>query len=132
MNRTFLSDCVALYRKTLLEDVVPFWVTYALDPSGAINNCIDDAGNVLSRDRYIWSQGRTLWTFSALFNRVERRKEWLDVARGIANYLYKHGRDDKGRWMYRLDADGNVLERDISIYVDGFVLNGLGEYYKAT
>jgi len=132
MDQFFQNECASLYRKTLLDDVVPFWTTHALDPSGAINNCIDDAGNVLSRDRYLWSQGRVLWTFSALYNRVERRGEWLDIARGIANYLYKHGRDDKGRWMYRLDADGNILERDISIYVDGFVLNGLGEYYEAT
>ena len=34
--------------------------------------------------------------------------------------------------MYLLDKKGNVLEEDISIYVDGFVLNGMGEYYKAT
>lgn len=129
-----ISGCTLqqLYRRTLLEDVVPFWTTHALDPSGAINNCIDDAGVVLSRDRYLWSQGRALWTFSALYNRIEQREEWLDVARGIAGYLYEHGRDDEGRWMYRLDADGNILDRDTSIYVDGFVLNGLGEYYIAS
>ena len=34
--------------------------------------------------------------------------------------------------MYRLDADDNVLERDVSIYVDAFVMNGLSEYYLAT
>lgn len=120
-----------LYRDTLLEDIVPFWLRHALDPSGAINNCLDDDGTVLSRDRYLWSQGRALWTFSALYNRVEQRKEWLDVARGIASYLYEHGRDAEGRWLYRLDADGDVIDWDTSIYVDGFVMNGLGEYYIA-
>lgn len=34
--------------------------------------------------------------------------------------------------MYRLDADGNVVDRDTSIYVDGFVLNGMGEYFIAS
>ena len=48
----------AEYRRTLLADVVPFWLRHALDPSGALNNCLDDAGNVLSRDRYVWSQAR--------------------------------------------------------------------------
>ena len=128
-----LLELAVLYRKTLLEDVIPFWIRHAVDPEdGAINNCIDDAGRVLSRDRYIWSQGRALWTFSALVNRIERREEWLRVARGIVEYLFRHGRDERGRWMYRLDGGENVLERDTSIYVDGFVLNGMSEYYAAT
>ncbi len=122
-----------LYRKTLLEDVVPFWERYTVDPDdGAINNCVDDYGNVLSYDRYLWSQGRALWTFSALYNRVEPRQSWLDIARRVAQYLYSHGRDDSGRWVYRLSKDGEVLDGPISIYVDGFVLNGMGEYYLAT
>ena len=62
-----------LYRRTLLEDVVPFWMTHAVgEESGAIYNCLDDAGNVLSKDRYLWA----LWTFSALYNRVEPAGEW--------------------------------------------------------
>ncbi|MGC8863639.1 MAG: AGE family epimerase/isomerase [Armatimonadota bacterium] len=133
MNNASFRHLAALYRKTLLEDVIPFWTRHAIDPvDGAINNCIDDSGNVLSRDRYLWSQGRALWTFSALVNRIEARREWLRVAHGIAGYLFAHGRDEQGRWMYRLDGDGNVLERVTSIYVDGFVLNGMAEYYRAT
>jgi N-acylglucosamine 2-epimerase len=34
--------------------------------------------------------------------------------------------------MYRLDKEGNVLDRDISIAVDGFVMSGLAEYFVAT
>ena len=121
------------YRSTLLQDVVPFWMRHALGSAdGAINNCLDDAGRMVSLDRYLWSQGRALWTFSALYNRIEQRSEWLQVAHGIAGYLFTHGRDDQGRWVYRLDGDGRVLDGPISLYVDGFVMNGLGEYYRAT
>jgi len=121
------------YRTTLLDQVIPFWMRYSLDPeTGAISNCLDDDGTVLSRDRYLWSQGRALWTFSALYNRVEPRPEWLAVARGLFGYLREHGRDDRGYWMFRLDAEGNVLETDSSIYVDAFVMNGMGEFYLAT
>ncbi|MCL5104318.1 MAG: AGE family epimerase/isomerase [Armatimonadetes bacterium] len=133
MNTLLVDRCAELYRKTLIEDIVPFWMKHAIDKeSGAINNCLDDAGNQLSKDRYLWSQGRALWTFSALYNRIEPRDEWLDVAHGIYRYVSKHGRDLERRWVYRLDAEGNVLDPDISIYVDGFVVNGLGEYYTAT
>lgn len=133
MNQQFIDECSALYRRTLLDDVVPFWMKHAIDREhGAILNCLGDDGAVLSRDRYLWSQGRGLWTFSALYNRIEPRPEWLAVAQGIASYLKTHGRDADGRWLYRLAEDGEVLDWDISIYVDGFVINGLSEYYTAT
>jgi N-acylglucosamine 2-epimerase len=128
-----LQDYGQVYRRVLLDEVVPFWMGYSLgSEDGALNNCLDDDGRLLSSDRFLWSQGRALWTFSALYNRVERRDEWLDVARGIAGYLYTHGRDDQGKWLYRLDSEGCVIQADDSIYVDGFVMNGLGEYYVAS
>lgn len=130
---SFFSILKKQYIKTLLYDVVPFWMTYAVgSKDGAINNCVDDSGRIISTNRYLWSQGRALWTFSALYNKVEKKQEWLDVADGIFNYLCNHGRDEEGYWMYLLDDKGNIIERDISIYVDGFILNGLGEYFIAT
>lgn len=112
---------------------MPFWMRHGVDRDhGALLNCLDDSGQVLSRDRYLWSQGRGLWTFSALYNRIEPRREWLEVAHGIARYLQNNGRDSDGRWLYRLSEDGEVLDRDISIYVDGFVINGMSEYFLAT
>ncbi|WP_428938598.1 AGE family epimerase/isomerase [Fontivita pretiosa] len=129
----FIAHCRRLYRKTLLEDVVPFWLRHGIDRQyGGIGNLLDDAGNVTGTDKWLWSQGRALWTFSALCNRIERRAEWLAFADHIFQYLRTHGRDEQGRWMFRLDKNGNVLDRDISIYVDGFVLAGMTEYYAAT
>ena len=125
-NRQVLNELLNLYENTLLNDVVPFWIKYSIDESGAINNCLDDSGKLLSKDRYLWSQGRALWTFSALYNRFELCKEWLDIAHGLFNYLSENGRDSNGKWMYLLDKKGNVLEEDISIYVDGSVLKWHG------
>jgi N-acylglucosamine 2-epimerase len=128
-----MPDWLHLYRKTLLEDVVPFWLRHGIDKQyGGIGNLLDDAGNVTGHDKYLWSQGRALWTFSALCNRIERRPEWLAFADHIFDYLRSHGRDEQGRWVFRLNKDGNVLDGDISIYVDGFVLAGMTEYYLAT
>ena len=84
-------------------------------------------GTVLCRDRYIWSQGQALWTFSALYNRIEPRQEYLRAADGLFRYLSENGRDKTGKWMYLLDENGTVRETDTSIYVDGFVLAGMTE-----
>ena len=111
-----LDSCLKLYRKTLLDDVVPFWLRHGIDKQyGGISNLLDDAGNVLGTDKYLWSQGRALWTFSALCNRIERRPEWLAFADHIFNYLRSHGRDEQGRWVFRLDRDGKQLDGNISI-----------------
>lgn len=123
----------AFYRRTLLENVMPFWMKHGFDEQyGGISNILDDEGRVLGHDKYLWSQGRALWTFSALYNRVEKRAEWLHFADHIYHYLSTHGRDERGYWMYRLDKEGRILDRDISIAVDGFVMSGLAEYSVAS
>ncbi len=116
----------------LMESVVPFWLTHAIDETGGLNTCIDDTGRVVSRDRYLWSQLRAVYTFSALYQRIERRQRFLDVATDVAKFCLRHGRDDRGHWVFCVDADGRVLEGDKSIYADGFAIMGLVELYRAT
>lgn len=120
------------YSNALNNEVMPYWLKHSGDVSGAINNCLAEDGTVLSRDRYIWSQGRALWTYSAMYNRIEKKPEYLERATGLFNYLKGTGRSADGKWNYLFDGDGNMLEDDISIYVDGFVLAGMTEYYIAT
>lgn len=132
-TNNYIVECATLYRRTLLENVVPFWIRHGIDRThGGLGNVLDDQGNPLGADKYIWSQGRALWTFSALFNRVQPNAEWLAIATHIFSYLRENGRDELGRWMFRLDGAGHVLDGSISIYADGFALAGLTEYYAAT
>ena len=35
---TTAARLAAEYRRTLLEDIVPFWLCHALDPSGELNS----------------------------------------------------------------------------------------------
>lgn len=127
-----MKNYYKLYSDTLNKEVIPYWLKNAKDESGAINNCIAEDGSLLSKDRYIWSQGRALWTFSAMYNRIEKKQEYLDMADGLFRYLTKVGRNPDRSWNYLYDESGKMLEDDISIYVDGFVLAGMTEYYIAT
>ena len=120
------------YLRTLLDDVLPFWVRHALDANGGINTCIADDGRVLSRDRWNWSQWRAVWVFSKLYNSVERRPEWLEIARRIHAFVTAHGPLPNGHWPLLLDGDGKLLRGFDSIYVDGFAIYGLAELYRAT
>jgi N-acylglucosamine 2-epimerase len=136
-NRMHISvrfaDLLAIYRAELLGRTIPFWMTHALDQDrGGILTCISDEGHVLSTDKYLWSQLRAIWTFSALYNRIEPRQEWLDVARQLFDFAKRYGRDEYGRWVFSVDASGHVLQGATSIYADGFALYGLTEFVRAT
>ena len=73
MNDTHFStpeqsaQLTALYRTTLLEDVIPFWLKHGLDREhGGIMTALDRDGSVLDTDKSVWFQGRAGWTFATL------------------------------------------------------------------
>jgi N-acylglucosamine 2-epimerase len=120
------------YRHLLMEDVVPFWFLHGIDwQYGGVLSCLRDNGSLASGDKFTWSQARSVWTFSALYNRIEKRPEFLRAAENSIQFLLDHGRDPQGRWVYRMDRQGTVIDGPISIYADCFVVYGLSEYYRA-
>ncbi|GIK41414.1 MAG: N-acylglucosamine 2-epimerase [Chloroflexota bacterium] len=126
-------DLLAIYRAELLERVVPFWLEYAIDRQhGGILTCISDEGWVLSPDKYMWSQLRAIWTFSALYNKIEPRPEWLDAARHIFDFVKRVGRDEQGQWVFCVSKEGDILQGATSIYADGFAIYGLTEFARAS
>lgn len=127
------TDLLAIYRAELLERTVPFWMNHAIDREyGGLCSCISDSGEILSRDKYMWSQLRAIWTFSALYNQIAPKQEWLDTAAHIFDFAKKHGRDDAGSWVFAVDKEGKVLQGATSIYADGFAIYGLTEFAKAS
>ncbi|MHC4444445.1 MAG: AGE family epimerase/isomerase [Planctomycetota bacterium] len=126
------SSLLNLYRKTLLDDVTPFWIRYAIDANGGINTCISDEGQVINRDRWGWSQWRAVWVFSKLYNSIESRAEWQEIAKGIYSFLSAHGPLNDGHWPLLLDGDGKLKRGYESIYTDGFAIYGLTELWRAT
>ena len=126
-----LSHLRSHYRRTLLEDVVPFWERYAIDANGAITTCIRDDGQVVSRDRWCWSQWRAVWVFSKLYNDVAAEPRWLEIAERICAFVQKAGRLENGHWPMVLDADGRIARGYESIFTDGFAIYGLVELWRA-
>lgn len=121
------------YRRHLLEDIVPFWQRHAVDnESGGLLTCLGDDGTPIATDKYLWSQCRAIWTFAALYNHIEKSEAHLAIAEGIARFVLKHGRDDRGWYFYRVSAKGSPLDGPISVYSDFFAAYGFAELYRAT
>ena len=127
------AELLEFYRNHLVYDVMPFWTENCIDwGRGGINNCVADDGRLLSTDKYLWSQGRALWVFSALYNDFDGDPEWLKIADCMAGLVLNHGREPDGSWDYVIHRDGSVADPPKSAYVDGFMIHGLAEYARAT
>ena len=120
------------YSNVLSSGIIPFWLKLGFDERyGGVLSCMAEDGTPISTDKYTWSQARFVWTMAALFNRFERRPEFLEAARKTIEFLLAHGHDDAGWLVYRVSREGRPLEGATSIYADCFLVYGLSEYCRA-
>lgn len=128
-----LNELITLYRAELLDNVVPFWLSKSQDKElGGYFTCLDREGNVFDTDKFIWLQGRQVWLFSMLYNKVEKRQEWLDCAIQGAEFLKKYGHDGGYNWYFSLDRKGNPLVEPYNIFSYTFAAIAFGQLSLAT
>ena len=122
-----------LYRKELLDNIIPFWEKNSPDVEyGGYFTCLDRQGKVFDTDKFMWLQGRQVWFFSMIYNQVERRQTWLDMALLGATFMEKHGMDAEGNWYFSLTREGKPLVQPYNIFSDCFACMAFAELYKAT
>ena len=128
-----LAKYAGIYKDELLENVVPFWMNNSRDHEcGGYFTCLDRKGEVFDTDKFMWLQGRQVWLFSMLFNKVEKKQEWLDMALHGADFMRKNGMDDQGNWYFSLSREGKPLVQPYNIFSDCFAAMAFSELYKAT
>ena len=121
-----------LYRDTLLEDVLPFWMRHIRDDEcGGYLHHVDADGSTVSTDKCFWVIGRTVWLFSACYNDIEQNPDWLDFARHGYEFMLKHGFDTDGRMFYTVTRDGRPLRKRRYLFTETFGVVALSEYGKA-
>ena len=127
------KELAKLYKNELLDNVVPFWLTYSQDTQfGGYFTCLLRNGQVFDTDKFIWLQGRQVWFFSFLYNKVEKRKEWLECAIRGGEFLKKYGHDGNFNWYFSLTRDGKPLVAPYNIFSYTFVAMAFGQLSIAT
>jgi N-acylglucosamine 2-epimerase len=122
-----------IYRANLLDDVIPFWEKNSEDKAnGGYFTCLDEHGKVYDTDKFIWLQCRQVWTFSMLYNQVEQKQQWLDIAIRGAEFLKSHGRDADGNWYFSLTAEGKPIIQPYNIFSDCFAAMAYAQLFKAS
>jgi N-acylglucosamine 2-epimerase len=120
------------YKEELLQNILPFWLANSKDEkNGGYFTCLDRTGKVFDTDKFIWLQGREIWCFSYMYNNVEKKQEWLDMALHGAAFMEKYGRDKKGNWYFSLTADGKPLVQPYNIFSDCFATMAFAALDKA-
>ena len=121
------------YKSELLDKVLPFWLENSQDKEfGGYFTCLDREGKVFDTDKFIWLQGREVWMFSMLYNKVEKKQEWLDCAIQGAEFLKKYGHDGNYNWYFALTREGQPLVEPYNIFSYTFAAMAFGQLSIAT
>ncbi len=121
------------YKTELLDSILPFWMKHSIDQqNGGFFTCLDQFGQVYDTDKFIWLQGRQVWCFAYMYNNIEKKQEWLDIAKHGADFLIKHGRDEEGNWYFSLTAEGKPLVQPYNIFSDCFATMAFAALDKAS
>ncbi|MEA5129157.1 MAG: AGE family epimerase/isomerase [Proteiniphilum sp.] len=121
------------YQTELFGNILPFWLKHSQDREfGGYFTCLDRQGNVFDTDKFIWLQGRQVWLFSMLYNKVEKRQEWLDCAIQGAEFLKKYGHDGNFNWYFSLTREGKPLVEPYNIFSFTFAAMAFGQLSIAT
>jgi N-acylglucosamine 2-epimerase len=133
MDNKKKKEFISIYRDGLLNDTLVFWQKHSPDRQwGGFLTFLDADGTVVGTDKQIWAQGRISWVFSKLYNTVEKRKEWLDLAKHGIDFLIKCAFDSDGRMFYSVTRDGRPLRKRRYIFSECFAVIAFAEYAKAT
>jgi len=121
-----------IYSKTLLNDVVPFWMKFSIDrKNGGYFHYLDRDGSLLCSDKAVWLQNRSLWFFSKLYNEIEKNDEWFAAAKNGYEFIKNHCIDSDGRMFFLVDKQGRKLRKRRYWFTETFGVLGLSEYAKA-
>ena len=133
LNHPSGEALIQVYRDSLLQDVIPFWLKYGLDrEQGGFLTALDRDGTVVDDDKSIWFQGRSAWMFATLVNTVERKPEWLEAAQSSVEFLRQYGSSPDGKLYFTTTRDGRPLRMRRYVYSEAFAAIANAALTRAT
>jgi mannose/cellobiose epimerase-like protein (N-acyl-D-glucosamine 2-epimerase family) len=129
-----LADLIAQYRSYLFDDFLPFVQKYVVDREYGGFMCHTDLqGKNITTEKYTWYQGRGLWSFSFLYNRLDKKPEYLEIAGRAAEFMLRTRPEGDSFWPANFSREGKPTAPPApNFYGDLFVALGFQEYAKAS
>ncbi|MBK5722193.1 AGE family epimerase/isomerase [Dysgonomonas sp. Marseille-P4677] len=122
------------FKKELTDNILTFWMDKMQDNMhGGFYGRIDSNNKLHPKaDKGAILNARILWTFSAAY-RILGSEEYLKIAQCAFDYITKYFIDRvHGGAYWAVDYLGNPVNTKKQTYVQGFMLYGFSEFYRAT
>lgn len=120
------------YRYWMFDDFLPFMDKFVIDHElGGFMCSVDRDGTQLSSGKSAWFEGRGIWTYAYLYNKLSHDPKHLETARKSVDFLMKINSDVNKPWPGSFNKDGVPAGGEPDIYGNLFIANGLQEYAKA-
>jgi N-acylglucosamine 2-epimerase len=133
MDKNRLIELQRIYRDGLLNDTLPFWLKSCVDREhGGFTFMLNRDGSLMDTDKGVWQQGRFTWLLGTLYNKWEKRPEWLELAHHGIEFMEKHAFDTDGRMFFHLDKEGNPIRKRRYIFSESFATIAYAAYSKAS
>jgi mannose/cellobiose epimerase-like protein (N-acyl-D-glucosamine 2-epimerase family) len=123
-----LEDLRKEYQYWLYDDFLPFLDRFVVDHKvgGFMCETDRDGRNISGRKR-TWFEGRGIWIYSFLFNELDPKPEYLEIARKSVEFILRHDPAGPDLMPHGYRRNGSPLNAapDIAGYGDLFVATGL-------
>jgi N-acylglucosamine 2-epimerase len=128
-----LEPLLRVYRDGLLHDTLPFWIPRAIDREhGGYITALNEDGSIIHPDKAVWFQGRFAWLLATLYNTVEPRPEWLELARHGIDFINRCCFGTDGRMFFSLTREGKPLRKRRYLFSEVFATMALAAYARAS
>lgn len=137
------SQLLTFYQTHLVHHLLPFWKRAVDEERGGVYTCFNNMGTELvSKDKYTWSQGRFIWLWSRLAAMCQNGllsddgAVFLRQAKQAVDFIKEHAFLESGHCAFLLTEAGEKKEAipgegfDTSFYADCFVVVGFSEYAR--
>lgn len=132
--KKYIREWAGRYRADFVDNIMPFWMEHGLDRvNGGVYTCLDRDGSLMDSTKSVWFQGRFGYIAAAAYNRIEKRREWLDASRSCIDFIEAHCIDPSDGHMYfEVMADGTPLRKRRYVFSESFAALAMAEYSIAT
>lgn len=125
-----IKNLLDKYRADLFDSYLPYLSKYAVDfeYGGFMCNAYPN-GSRIDTNKRAWYEGRGLWVYSFLYNRIDKNPVYLDIATKTADFILKLKPAGDVFFPSLYTREGKSLSNG-EIYGDLFLALGLQEYSK--
>jgi len=129
-----LQELRGKYHSFLYDEFLPFMDRYVIDAEyGGFMCGADRDGTRIHTDKDSWYTGRGIWTYSYLYNNVEKNEHYRDVAGKAVEFILRTHPLGDSMWPRSMTRTGEAKSKpDDQVYGDMFIAQGLAEFSKAS